>query len=183
MCASRSGTGAAVTGTAVAGLGALMPAVLLLAACQQTPAILCATPPHILDIHAAFTPSRDDQMIDVTVQYRQAITAATLVMPDGTRTKAESVDTEADPSESTDRAFDAGNAPVTAGLDQPLSGAMTETTTVIGQVSSAAHIRVPDPADYAADWKKAHIVVRFGLGEDAFTQEIPAPTPPARTSE
>jgi hypothetical protein len=155
-----------------------MLALISVSACQDRPPAVSAAPAAGIAIQAGFVKSRDDQLIEVTAQDRLAITAATLVMADGSKTPAESIDAVADPSESTDRALDPGNAGVTGSFDRPLNGAMTETTTLIGQIASAAHIRVAFPADYAAGWHGAHIEVTFGRGGGAFTQSVAAPPPP-----
>jgi hypothetical protein len=131
-----------------------------LAACSAPPVLPSDTPSYG-EIVARFDVARDDQVITIRALDRRAVTAAALVMPDGRRIAAYSIDTQANPT------------------SQPFTAMPGNTTdTLIGQIASAALIRVEFPSDYAVDWQKARLEVTLGQGADTETRSIPAPAPP-----
>lgn len=131
----------------------------------------CAAPqvePAFGQVTARFVASRDDQVIDVSSLGSRAISSAELVLPDGTRTAAFSIDSVRDPE------WDGTAEPPGAA-----SSTINSSTAVLsGVIASVAHIRVTHPADYAAAWQQARIALRFGFGADATSELIAAPPPP-----
>jgi len=112
------------------------------------------------DLDVRFQIAHDDQVIEIHALDSMAISGAALVLKNGTRVPAYSVIADADPS---NRARQ--------------EGVLASSVTLIGQVASTALIRVADPADYAADWRQAHVEIVFGFGSDTTTRIVTAPPP------
>ncbi len=112
------------------------------------------------DLDVRFQPAHDDQVIEIHALDGTAISAASLILKNGTSVPAYSVVAESDP---TDRSRQ--------------EGGMAASVTLIGQVASTALIRVPNPADYAADWRQAHVEIIFGFGKEMTTRTVQAPPP------
>ncbi|GGF39852.1 hypothetical protein GCM10011611_52810 [Aliidongia dinghuensis] len=135
----------------------------VLAACTA-PAVPSGLAPRFGEVKARFVTGRDVDVIEVRALESSAIRTATLVMPDGTRVEAEQIDGTPSPSLPT--------AP-TAGI-----GLGAESTTLVGQVASAALIRLPDPPAYRQAWKAAVIDVTIGDGAGRRAERLAAPPPP-----
>jgi hypothetical protein len=156
---------------------------VLLDGCNAPPVSL-ADVPQFGEVKTLFLVGQDVQVINVRALDRLAITAADLVLPDGTRVPAYSIDSRRNPTISRwaqgDRAF-AGSSDVigVGGISlPPNAGAPEESTVFLGQIASAALIRVPELAAYRLVWQQAKVEVRLGLGEDRRVEKLSAPPPP-----
>jgi hypothetical protein len=136
-------------------------ALLALGACAA-PAVPGDLAPRFGEVKARFLTGQDVDVIEVRALDAVPIRAAALILPDGTRVPAEQVDADASPTRPQAPAIGLGNA----------------STTFVGQIASAALIRVPDPPAYRQGWKAA--VVEVTMGDDAGrrTERLAAPPPP-----
>ncbi|HEV2546111.1 MAG TPA: hypothetical protein VGU20_02125 [Stellaceae bacterium] len=143
-----------------------MAALLLLAACgggdesELTPETIVAR----------FVPGGLADVIVVTSVDRLPLRAATLVAPDGERVPAYSIDV--DPHPATARV--PGEATLLSTPGTPRQSAWINT------MASTALIRLPDPVQYAKNWRSSRIELRLGdpgSGERAATLAAP-PSPP-----
>lgn len=139
-------------------------AVLLgLAACAAPP-VSSGTAPRFGEVKARFLTGEDIDVIEVRALDTGAIRQAVLVMADGSRVPAEQIDAEASPT-----------------LPDPFSPAVgrpSSSTTLVGQIASAALLRLPDPTLYRLGWKGAMIEVILGDGAGRITERLAAPPPP-----
>ena len=142
-----------------------MLAALLVAGCSAAPS---ASPVAFGQVTARIVAAHDDRVIEVRTVGPRAIAQADLILADGTRDPAYSIDAERNPE---------------AGGQTPAGGASsfvnTGTTNLVGAIASVALIRIDYPADYAISWQKARVVVRLGYGADTVQQILAAP-PPAK---
>jgi hypothetical protein len=138
-------------------------ALLGLAACAAPP-VPADLAPRFGEVKARFVTGGDVNVIEVRALEVAAIRSATLIMPDGTRVPAEQIDAEASP-----------NLP--AGPTEGI-GLGSSTTTLVGQIASAALIRLPDPPAYRQAWKGAAIDVALGDGAGRHVERLAAPPPP-----
>lgn len=138
-------------------------ALLGLAACAA-PAVPGDLAPRFGEVKARFVTGRDVDVIEVRALETVAIRAAVLVMPDGSRVAAEQIDAEGSPS--------LASGPTTG------IGLGSASTTLVGQVASAALIRLPDPPAYRQAWKNALIEVTLGDGAGRVIERVAAPSPP-----
>lgn len=138
-------------------------ALLGLAACTAPP-VPADLAPRFGEVKARFVTGQDINVIEVRALETSAIRAATLIMPDGTKVPAEQIDAEGSP-----------NLPTgpTTGI-----GLGSTSATLVGQVASAALIRLPDPPAYRQAWKSAHIEVTLGDDAGRYTERLAAPPPP-----
>jgi len=141
----------------------VLAALLGLAACTAPP-VSSSTAPRFGEVKARFVTGRDVNVIEVRALEAQAIRSVTLVMADGTRVPAEQIDADASPS-----------LPDTFA---PAVGRASSSVTLIGQIASAATLRLPDPQAYRLAWKSAVIDVVLGDGADRIEQRLAAPPPP-----
>ena len=151
-----------------------------LAACGAPPERRSDVPDYG-EVKVLFALGQDVQVINVRSLDRLPITAAVLVLPDGERVPAYSIDQVSNPSFTNrltlggtpnDVAAIGGGAPMLAG-----PGAPERKTTLIGQIASVGLIRVPDMAVYRQDWKAAKVEVHLGLAPDDRVETLPAPQP------
>jgi hypothetical protein len=141
----------------------VLAALLGLAACTAPP-VSSSTAPRFGEVKARFVTGQDIDVIEVRALETSAIRSATLVLPDGTRVPAEQIDAEASPS-----------------LPDPFApavGRASSSTTLVGQIASAATVRLPDPQAYRLAWKDAVIEVVLGDGAGRIEQRLAAPPPP-----
>jgi len=141
----------------------VLAAVLGLAACTAPP-VSSSTAPLFGEVKARFVTGRDIDVIEVRALDAQPIRSVTLVMADGTRVPAEQIDADASPS-----------------LPDPFAPAVgrpSSSVTLVGQIASAATVRLPDPPAYRRAWKSAVIDVVLGDGSDRIAQRLAAPPPP-----
>jgi hypothetical protein len=136
-------------------------ALLALSACAAPP-VPGDLAPRFGEVKVRFQTAQDYDVIEVRALDSVPIRAAALLMPDGTRIPAEQVDADASPS----------RAPL------PTVGLANSSTTLVGQVASAALIRLPDPPTYRQGWKTAVIEVALGDGAGRRTERLAAPPPP-----
>ena len=140
----------------------VLAALLGLAACAAPP-VSSSTAPRFGEVKARFVTGQDIDVIEVRALETSAIRSATLVMPDGTRVPAEQIDAETSP-----------NLPDSFA---PAVGRLSSSTTLVGQIASAATVRLPDPPAYRLSWKDAVIEVVLGDGADRIEQRLAAPPP------
>ncbi|HEV2677565.1 MAG TPA: hypothetical protein VGV37_23750 [Aliidongia sp.] len=141
----------------------ILPAVLGLGACTAPP-VPADLAPRFGEVKAHFVTGRDIDVIEVRALETSAIRAATLVMPDGSRVAAEQIDAEGSPR--------LPGAP-TSGI-----GLSTTNTTLVGQIASAALIRLPEPPAYRRGWQGGVIEVTLGDGAGWIVERVAAPPPP-----
>lgn len=141
----------------------VLAALLGLAACAS-PAVPSDLAPRFGEVKARFVTGRDVDVIEVRALDTMAIRAATLVMPDGSRVPSEQIDAEGSPS--------LPGGPING------IGLGSSSTTLVGQVASAALIRLPDPPAYRQAWKSALIEVTLGDGAGRVAERVAAPPPP-----
>jgi hypothetical protein len=152
----------------------------ILAACSAPPERRADVPDYG-EVKVLFALGQDVQVINIRALDRLPITAAVLVLPDGERVAAYSIDHVANPSV-TNRLTLGGpsNNVATLGSGPPTlagPGLPAPTTTLIGQIASVGLIRVPDMETYRADWKTAKVEVHLGLAPDERVEVLPAPQP------
>jgi hypothetical protein len=119
---------------------------------------------------ARFVPGGLADVIVVTSVDRLPLRAAALVTPDGERVPAYSIDV--DPHPATARV--PGEATLLSAPGAPRQSAWINT------MASTALIRLPDPVQYAKNWRRARIELRLGdpgSGEREVTLAAP-PSPP-----
>lgn len=159
---------------------ALLALGFCLAACGAPPERRADVPDYG-EVKVLFALGQDVQVINVRSLDRLPITAAVLVLPDGERVPAYSIDQVANPSftnrltlggQSSDVAAIGAGAPMLAG-----PGAPEHTTKLIGQIASVGLIRVPDLEAYRQDWKASKVEVHLGLAPDQRVEVLPAPQP------
>jgi len=141
----------------------VLAALLGLGACTAPP-VSSSTAPRFGEVKARFVTGRDIDVIEVRALEAQAIRSVILVMADGTRVPAEQIDADASPS-----------------LPDPFApavGRASSSVTLVGQIASAATVRLPDPPAYRLAWKSAVIDVVLGDGNDRIEQRLAAPPPP-----
>src|SRR5215471_3453528 len=110
-------------------------------------------------------------VIVVTSIDRLPLRAATLVTPDGERVPAYSIDVDPHPA----TAQVPGEATLLSTPGTPRQSAWIST------MASTALIRLPDPVQYAKNWRRSHIELRLadpGSGEREETLAAP-PAPPS----
>jgi hypothetical protein len=151
---------------------------LILAGCSST-APPAPAGPSFGEITAAFVTARDDQVIEIRALDSRAISGAELVLADGTHVPSYSIDTVRDPSRTEAPTAMPGNQIDANVTGEFQTGTFRQTTTLIGQIASVALIRVTQPADYAAHWRQARLVIRMGQGEQSRAEILEAPPPPS----
>jgi len=137
--------------------------LLLMAACAAPP-VPADLAPRFGEVKAHFIKGQDVNVIEVRALDAVAIRGAVLIMPGGARVPAEQINADRSPS-----------------LPQgPINGIGLNTTdtTLVGQVASAALIRLPDPPAYREQWKQAVIDVTLGDGPSRRTERLAAPPAP-----
>ena len=153
---------------------------LVLAACGAPP-VRPADVPNYGEVKVLFAVGQDEQVIHVRALDRLAIAGATLILPDGDRIPAYSIEQLKNPSFSDRSSLGAPTSDVTAvGGSVPLltgPGVAQTTTTFIGQIASVALIRVPDLRLYRQIWQDAKVEVQLGVDpSDRRTELLPAPS-------
>ena len=121
-------------------------------------------------ITARFVPGGLADVIVVSTVDRLPLRAAALVMPDGERIPAYSIDV--DPHPATEQV--PGQATLLSTPGMPRQSAWINT------MASTALIRLPDPVQYAKNWRRSRVELRLGdpgSGERAETLAAP-PSPP-----
>jgi hypothetical protein len=161
----------------------LAPALLLglaLAGCAAPP-VRRTDIPDFGEVKAVFALGQDIQVIEVRSLDRLPLTAVVLVLPDGQRVEAYSLDQQRNPSLSDRTSLATTSGFVTGvGGGVPLltgPGMAQNTTTLIGQIASTALIRVPDLATYRASWSGAKIEAHMGFAPDDRLEILQAPQP------
>ena len=153
---------------------------LVLAACSAPP-VRRADIPDYGEVKVLFELGQDVQVINVRSLDRLPITEAVLVLPDGERVPAYSIDHVDNPSftnqltlggQSNDIAAIGAGAPSFAGPGLP-----APRTKLIGQIASVGLIRVPDMETYRQDWKTAKVEIHMGQAPDDRVETLPAPQP------
>jgi hypothetical protein len=163
------------------------PAAALLAALGLVLAGCAAPPerrsdvPNYGEVKVLFELGQDVQVINVRSLDRLPITSAVLVLPDGDRVPAYSIDQIANPSFSNRLTLGGPSNDVTGiGAGAPMlagPGMQAQTTRLIGQIASVGLIRVPDMGSYRQDWQSAKVEVHLGLAPDDRVELLPAPKP------
>ena len=153
---------------------------LALAACAAPP-VRRADIPDFGEVKAVFAQGQDIQVISVRALDRLPLTGAVLVLPDGERVEAYSIDQQKNPSLS-DRTSLAttGSNVIGVGGGVPLltgPGMAQSTTTLIGQIASTALIRLPDLAAYREIWSGSKVEAHLGFPPDQRTEILRAPQP------
>jgi hypothetical protein len=153
---------------------------LILAACGAPPERRSDVPEYG-EVKVLFELGQDVQVINVRSLDRLPITSAELVMPDGERIPAYSLDQVNNPTytnqltlggQPNDIAAIGVGVPRLAGPGQP-----AVTTRLIGQIASVGLIRVPDMEAYRQDWKTAKVEIHLGSPPDDRVEVRPAPEP------
>ena len=161
---------------------ALLPLVLVLAACGSGPAPLPTD-----QVRAAFTPGGIADQITVDAVDRLPLRGADLIAPDGRATPALSVSAKPAPTQTYSQALPAGPetgphfgvSSIGSNAFAPgVVGAAPLTQTRLLAVVSTAAIQLPDPVAYRRGWQKYRIRLTFGDPPQTETREIAAPEPP-----
>jgi len=142
-------------------------ALLLLAGCGGAD----ESGPTLETIAARFVRGGLADVIVVTSLDRLPLREATLVTPDGQRVPAYSIDVDPHPA----TAQVPGEATLLSTPGTPHQSAWINT------MASTALIRLPDPVQYAKNWRRSHIELRLGdpgSGEREETLAAP-PSPPS----
>jgi hypothetical protein len=174
MTAAKTGGTRGRLAMVMVGLG------LALAACAAPP-VRRADLPDFGEVKASFALGQDIQVINVRALDRLPITSAVLVLPDGDRVTAYSIDEQKDPSYSNQISLGTPMSDVTAvGGPVPMlagPGMPAITTKLIGQIASVGLIRVPDLGAYKELWPQSKILVHMGFAPDDRVETLAAPQP------
>jgi len=161
----------------------LAPCVLAVAGCAEIGLGTGVAPvdpnaaPGFNQVVARFVSGQDVDVIEVRSLDPQPMRAAELVLADGSRMPAYSIDVDSSPTRTT--LAQAGTATITTptGMQPMGQGQLRRVTTLVGQNASAALIRPDDPIAYRHIWRTAHVDVRLGDGPGARIVTLPAPVP------
>jgi hypothetical protein len=148
----------------------------------------CAAPPERRsdvpdygEVKVLFDLGQDVQVINVRALDRLPITSAVLVLPDGDRIAAYSLDQVSNPSFSNHVTLGGPSGDVApVGIGAPMMagpGVQGQKTRLIGQIASVGLIRVPDLQAYGQEWQSAKVEVHLGYAPDDRVEVLPAPNP------
>ena len=161
--------------------GLLVLLALALAACGAPP-VLRTDVPDYGEVKALFVLGEDIQVINIRALDRVAISAAVLVLPDGERVPAYSIDQQRNPTYSNRTPIGALSTDSVIGIGGGVQllngpGMNPQTTVLIGQIASTALIRVPDLQGYREVWPKAKLEIHMGFAPDEQVETLAAPQP------
>jgi hypothetical protein len=163
----------------------LLPALLLLAACDSAATTGGLAPLPGQHATASFPPGSPVNVIRVDVLDNLPLRAAELVAPDGTATPASWLNvnrtlqanggayTTSSPWRS-----EAGLNDVSPSLLPGAPGAAFQSHSELLLMSADADIPLPDAVAYRRDWQQYRIRLTYGAPDGPQVHEIPAPEPP-----
>jgi hypothetical protein len=154
---------------------------LALAGCGAPP-VLRTDVPDYGEVKALFVAGEDIQVITIRALDRVAITAVALVLPDGERVPAYSIDQQRNPTYSNRTSIGTMGTDSVIGIGGgvPLlngPGMDRKTTVLIGQIASTALIRVPDLEAYREVWPQSKLEIHMGFAPDDQVETLAAPQP------
>ena len=135
---------------------------------------------------AAFAPEEPDLVV-AEVTDDEPVTAARLVMPDGTSFEAHSIDTDRRSGGASSGIYPSVGVGVSGGSSSNIATGIGIGFPIFGssgptpppEYRSTARIRVTDMTAYRAQWQKSELRLTLGEGAAEHQVAIPAPEPPA----